>query len=121
MLYLGHPYAFRDLAGTGTFFSVDHNGGIDFIKSRQYDWPSTTPVVTGGLPMVLGYTTQSVANNPVTLSWIQMTGGGPENWTLFDFESVFTAFREACHPGRGRTASGSRGAQLHRCRRHGIE
>jgi hypothetical protein len=75
MLYLGSPFAYRDLAGATTFFGVDHNGGINFINSRQYTWPSTTGIVTGGLPMVLAYTSQAAANNPVTLSWIPMSGG----------------------------------------------
>jgi len=56
-------------------FAVDAIGDITRIKHRDYVWPTTTPVVTGGLPMVLGYTTQSTANAPVTLSWLQMSGG----------------------------------------------
>jgi hypothetical protein len=56
-------------------FAIDGSGDITRIKHRDYIWPTTTPVTTGTTPNVLGYTGQTTANAPVTLSWIPMTGG----------------------------------------------
>src|SRR4029077_15166367 len=56
-------------------FAIDGSGDITRIKHRDYIWPTTTPVTSGTTPNVLGYTGQTTANAPVTLSWIPMTGG----------------------------------------------